>query len=126
MKATNTRLLQFAEHLNQIEDHPKQGLFRIVTLVAIEDRVMIPYEMKYSAYVFEEALKLFPEINQEEGLIYGVIDFFDFTLDEMGLFDLEGFHIVERFGGKPLAMSATPQDIAFNIIELVKRREGNS
>lgn len=120
----NKRLLRFADHLNQIKDHPQQGLFDIVNLVSLEDGVMIPNEMKYSSYLFEEALKVFPEINQEESLTHGMIDFFNLSLDEMGVFDLEGFHLVERFGGKPLTMDATPQDIAFNIIELVRRREG--
>ncbi|HET6992348.1 MAG TPA: hypothetical protein VFJ43_13530, partial [Bacteroidia bacterium] len=52
-----------------------------------------------------------------------VIDFFGLNQDEFcHCFDIEGFQLCERFGGAKLSLQSQGNDIARNIIDIVKKR----
>lgn len=132
----NKRLIKFAEHLQTIDNHPEEGLFETVTIVALVGQVQIPYEMKYPSWVFDELVAIFDEweFSEQTGepilvdrtfnsqTFSDVLDFFDINLDETSIFDLEGFQMPGRFGSKVLNFESTTQDIAYNIMELAKSR----
>lgn len=133
----NKRLMRFAQHLYTLDSHPERGLCDIVTLVAIEGKVLIPFDMKYPNYLFDELPLLFDEWelsektgdavlkdSTERNTIFDACTFFDLNLDELSIFDLDG-HQLEQFGGKKLKVDSPASDIAFNIVELIKRRAGN-
>lgn len=132
----NKRLIKFAEHLQTVSNHPEEGLFETITIVAIVSQVQIPYDMKYPAWVFDQLVAIFDEwefseitgepiLNDQNfscGTFGDVCDFFDLSLDELSIFDLEGFQLPGRFGSKVLNFESTTQDVAFNIMELAKSR----
>lgn len=121
----NQRLLKLANYFELIKEHPDQGRFDEVNLVAIEGKVHIHYLMKYPTWVVDAIILLEP-INQEEGLIEGIIEYYNLTQDEFcHIMDIEGYQLTDRFGGRKLSIDSTPLDIAHNIRELVRRREGN-
>lgn len=138
MKTTiyNKRLIKFAEHLQTIKNHPEEGLFETVTIVAIVGSVQIPYDMKYPEWVFDELVAIFDEWEFDEltgnpvlahpadswGTFNDVCEFFDLNLDELSIFDLEGFQLPGRFGSKILNFESTTQDVGFNVMELAKSR----
>lgn len=122
----NQRLLKLANYFELIKEHPDQGRFDEVNLVAIEGKVHIHYLMKYPIWVVDAIILLEP-INQEEGLIEGIIEYYNLTQDEFcHIMDIEGYQLTDQFGGRKLNIDSTPLDIAHNIRELVRRREGNS
>lgn len=131
------RLLKFAKHIESITNHPEHGLYGVVNLIALEERVRIPYKVKYHEWVFEELPAVFESwyftekwgdpmwegCDPAEGTVASVIDFFSLTLDEFSqLFDVEGFQHLNRFGGRILTLESTGADIAYNIVELVSRK----
>jgi hypothetical protein len=132
----NKRLIKFAEHLMKIKNHPEEGLFETVTIVAIVKDVHIPYDMKYPAWVFDQLVAVFDEWDFDEltgkpvlanptqswDTFNDLCEFFDFNLDELSIFDLEGFQLPGRFGSKILNFESTTQDVAFNVMELAKSR----
>lgn len=135
----NQRLLKFADHLAGVKNHPEAGLFETVTLVAleVEETIRIPYDVRYHAWVFGELPACFNEWYYEEkygnavwegtdpteGTVASVIDFFDLSLDEFGhLFDVEGFQLIDRFGGEILSDISDGSVIANNIIQLVNSK----
>ena len=133
----NERLMLFAQHLYKLDLHPERGLYDTVTLIAIEGEVLIPYDMKCPNYLFDELPLLFKEWELSErtgdavlkdstemNTIFDACTFFDLSLDELSIFDLDG-HQLERFGGTQLSINAPASVVAFNIIELIKRRIAN-
>lgn len=130
------RLKKFASHLEKIHNHPEQGLFKTVTIAVLEKHANHLYSMKYPNYIIDELVAVFDEWEfseftgepilaepyKSEGTFEDLCDFFDLSLDEISFFDLEGFHQVDKFGGKVLSFDSTPQDFAFNLYELVKFR----
>ena len=142
------RLMKFATHLYKLIEHPEQGLFSTVHLGAIEnsdednEKIVIWYQMKYPGYIFDELVLIFPnewefsefgnpilshfkegeETDMERSTIAEICIFFDLTLDELSIFDIEGYQQPERFGGKKLDFNSTVEDFAFNIVELIKSR----
>lgn len=132
----NQRLIKFAEKLQTIKHHPEEGLFETITIVAIVGQVQIPYEMKYPYWVFDQLVAIFDEWefseltgepilighNISSGTFGDVCDFFNLNLDETSIFDLEGFQMPGRFGGKVLNFESTTEDVAFNIMELAMSR----
>lgn len=136
MNIYNNRLMKFAQHLYTLDSHPERGLYEIVTLVAIEGHVLIPYDFKYPNYLFDELSHLFDEWelsektgeavlkdSSERNTIFDICTFFDLSLDELSIFDLDGCQLIDRFGGKKLSTESPASDIAFNIIELIKKRK---
>lgn len=136
MNIYNNRLMKFAQHLYTLDSHPERGLYDIVTLVAIEGKVLIPYDFKYPNYLFDELAHLFDEWelseitgeavlkdSTERNTIFDICTFFDLSHDELSIFDLDGCQLIERFGGKKLNTDSPASDIAFNIIELIKKRK---
>ncbi len=136
-KKYTERLLKFARRLQTLQKHPEYGLYGIVNLVALEEKIHTSYKVKYHEWVFQE-LVCFDEwylmerngnpmckgANEEQGTVAAVVDFFYLTLDEfIHLFDLEGLQNIDSFGGRKLNLESTGKDIAYNIIELVKRTE---
>src|ERR1700741_5186051 len=120
----NERLLRLANYLGMMQKHSNQGKYGMVHLAALEGRVRIHYTMKYPIWAFETITRI-ESINQEEGLIPGIIDYYNLTLDEFGhLFDLEGYQLIERFGGTKLTLDSSSLEISRNIREFVRRREG--
>lgn len=143
------RLRQFALYLYKLGEHPEQGLFETVHLGAIEDgetddeKIVIWYEMKYPHYIFDELVQIFPDhwefsergnpvlmnleasegTDMEQNTVADVCIFFDLSLEELSIFDLEGYQL-ESLGSKKLDFNSTVSDFAFNIAELVKRRKG--
>ncbi len=136
MNIYNNRLMKFAQHLYTLDSHPERGLYEIVTLVAIEGHVLIPHDFKYPYYLFDELAHLFEEweLSEKTGeavlkdspecnTIFDICTFFDLSLDELSIFDLDGCQLIERFGGKKLDTDSSASDIAFNIIELIEKRK---
>ncbi len=134
------RLEKFAAHISKIENHPEDGLIETVTLVALEENIQIPYEVRYHFWVFDELPECFDEwhyskkfgealweeSDPEEGTVASVIDFFSLGLDEFShLFDLDGFQNVDQFGGRKLTEESKGEDIARNIFELIKRKSNS-
>jgi len=132
----NKRLIKFAEHLQTIKNHPEEGLFETVTIVAIVGTTQIPYDMKYPAWIFDQLVEIFDEWDFDEltgepilappaiswGTFNDICEFFDFNIDELSIFDLEGFQMPGRFGSKILNFESTTEDVAYNIMELAKSR----
>lgn len=134
---SNERLLKFAQHLEQIKNHPEQGIFDTVEFVELELRKERRHKILYHAWVFEELPLIFKEwgfngkfgnplpddIQDEEGTVAAVLDFFDLTLFEFcHLFNLEGIQDPQRYGGKHLTFEADGPDLAQNIRDLVAAR----
>src|SRR4051812_47855924 len=114
MNIYNKRMMRFAQHLYTLDLHPERGLYDTVTLVALEEHVRITYDMKYPNYLFDELPLLFDEWelsertgdavlkdSTERNTIFDACTFFDLSLDELSIFDLDG-HQLEQFGGKQL------------------------
>ncbi len=132
----NKRLLKFAEHLQTLKNHPEEGLFETITIIAIVGDFAIPYDMKWPSWIFDQLVEIFEEWEfdeitgepvlidnlQNEGTFSNLCDFFNFTLDETSIFDLEGYQIPGRFGGRVLNFESTTEDIAFNVMELATIR----
>lgn len=138
MKTTihNKRLIKFAEHLMSKNRLPDEGSYEEVRIVAIIGEEKISYMMKYPHWVFDELVAIFPEWefdemddspvlmdkNESINTFYDVCTFFELEIDEISIFDLDGFQMPGRFGGKILNLESTTQDVAYNIIGLVKSR----
>jgi hypothetical protein len=61
--------------------------------------------------------------DEQEGTIAAAIDFFDLNPDEFCfLFDVEGFQLIEQFGGDFLNFESSGPDFARNILALVKKK----
>ena|ERR1700756_1312897 len=131
------RLIKYANYLINISNHPEKGLIEEVTLVDFAGGVCIPYQVKYQEWLFEELPIVFEEwgfngkfgnlllegADEEEGTAAAVIDFFNLTPDEFCfLFDIEGFQLVEQFGGDFLNFESDGPAYARNILALVKKK----
>ncbi|MCD6019734.1 MAG: hypothetical protein K0S53_2855 [Bacteroidetes bacterium] len=135
-KIYNNRLIKFAEHLLTLKNHPEEGLFENITIIAIVGNVAIPYDMKYPSWIFDQLVEIFEEWEFDEvtgepvladkltseGTFSDICDFFNFSLDETSIFDLEGYQQPGRFGGRVLNFESKTEDIAFNIMELANSR----
>ena len=136
----NERLLKFAKHLEKITNHPEHDLIGETTLVDFVGNVRIPYQVKYQSWLFEELPVAFDEwgfgkfgnplpedVDEEENTVAAVIDFFDLSPDEFCfLFDVEGFQLVEQFGGNFLNFESDGPDFARNMYALVETRGNES
>lgn len=129
-----TRLLAFANYLEQITKHPEHGLPRIIHIVVIEEplKVRIPIVVKTQHWFFEELVSCFPEEwewsrksfdpvlegkgpNAETGEC--VFEFFGINDYEIfcHFFDIEGHQQVERWGGVILDEDSMGAAVARNI-----------
>lgn len=129
--------MKFAQHLYTLDSHPERGLYEIVTLVDIIKRgVYKSYDMKYPIYLFDELVLLFDEWefsvttgdpvlkdSAERNTIYDICEFFELNRAELSIFDLDGLLLLEGFKGVKLNTESPASDIAFNIIELIKKRK---
>ena len=137
-KIYTERLSKLAMHLENVTNHPEFGLINEVTIVDYAGNVRIPYQVKYQEFVFQEFPIVFEEwyftekygipmcegANEEEGTIAAVIDFFDLNPDEFCfLFDIEGFQLIEQFGGGILTFESDGPAYARNMKALVQARE---
>lgn len=134
----NERLLFFADFLKGEETPRDAELLSEVELVAVEHKVRIHYKVKYRQWIFEvlpgafdqwyfdefSGDPLYEGCDTEAGTVAAVIDFFGLSQDEFcHCFDIEGFQLCDRFGGVKLNIdSSQGNEIAHNIVELVKRR----
>lgn len=138
MKTTvyNERLIKFAEHLQTFEHHPEEGLIDTLNIVNLIGENNLISEMIVPYWIFDELVRIFPEWDFDEfagtpvlkdpelswDMYNDICEFFDLTIEELSIFDLEGYQMVDKFGGKILNFESTTQDIAFNIMELANSR----
>lgn len=137
----NERLLKFAQHLEKITNHPEFGMYKTESLIEVPDKKDITFLITYHEWVFKELPSIFPQwyfsektgvpvyerYYEDEGTLASVIFFFDLKLAETcHLFDLEGLHDVNHFGGKQLDFNSVGPEIAKNIYALLKTRENFS
>ncbi len=135
------RLIKFAEHLKEIENHPEEGLIEKLRIVAFYGTTKMPFEMNVPGWVFDELVNVFDEWEFDEftgeprlndpsiscGTYHDICEFFDLSLDELSIFDMEGFQMIGRYGGKVLNFESSTKDIGFNFMELARVRiEGNT
>lgn len=137
----NERLLKFAQHLEKITNHPEFGMYKTESLVDVPDKRGVSFLITYHEWVFKELPSIFPEwyfsektgapvyerYYEDEGTLASVIFFFDLKLAETcHLFDLEGLHDVNHFGGKQLDFNSVGPEIAKNIYALLQTKENFS
>lgn len=134
------RLFKLAKALEVTVNHPEHGIIGEVTLVDFAGCVRIPYQVKYQEFIFELLPEVFeewgfngkfgnplPEGEDEEGsTIAAVIDFFNLNPDEFCfLFDVEGFQLIDQYGGGILTFESDGPEFARNIFELIKHKEAD-
>lgn len=132
----NERLIKFAKHIEQINNHPEQSLFKTVTIVVLENQSNHQYTVKYPSWILDELVAIFEEWEfsertgdpilaepyKSEGSFEDFCDFFDLSLDEISLFDIDSFQEAEKIN-EPYVFDTNPQEIALKILLIVKIRK---
>lgn len=124
------RLITYANYLNTIVNHPEQGLTKDVAVVILQKEGNFMYKMKYPCWAIDELVHVFPEwefddygdpiLNKsDEGTFFDICDFFDLSLEEIIVFDMEGRQ-EGRFGEKKLDSNANAHDLSFNLLKLAE------
>lgn len=132
------RLIRFAEHLQTIEDHPENGILKLINIIAVTNNKRIDIEVICHHWVFDALVDVFPNVwgwSSKTGdpiLEYKepngetaecVFEFFGIKDYEVfcHFFELTGYQRVDKWGGQILTTDSMGPQIARNILEYVKR-----
>jgi hypothetical protein len=137
----NERLLKFATHLNNLQFERTLILHetfvawvgtyaRTFTIVLYNPEIfqMLPNVFKEWRYTLNTKLPepIYLDLGTVENhrVIRGSLIFFGLKPEELvHIFDLAGYQNIEKYGGAKLRKDSSPQEIAYNIRELVKRND---